>query len=210
MEIVFVLFDRITALDAVGPYEVLQRLPGATVKFAAKEPGEYRTDKGFLALVADHALRDVPRPDILVVPGGFGTRELVEDEEVLHYVRGAHEHTTWTTSVCSGSLVLGAAGLLQGLDATSHWTELETLRQYGATPTLQRVVTQGKVVTAAGVSAGIDMALDLTARIAGDDVAQLIQLGIAYDPQPRFDAGSPAKAPKEIVERYRALLAARS
>src|SRR6188472_1911350 len=135
MEIAFVLFDRITALDAVGPYEVLQRLPGAEVKFVGKERGEYRTDTKQLALVADYTLADVPRPDILVMPGGFGTRELVDDQEVVGWVRDVHQHTTWTTSVCTGSLVLGAAGVLQGLQATSHWKELETLRQYGAEPT---------------------------------------------------------------------------
>jgi putative intracellular protease/amidase len=200
MEIVFVLFDRITALDAIGPYEVLQRLPGAEVKFAGKERGEYRTDTKSLALVADYTLAEVPRPDILVMPGGFGTRELVDDRDVVDWVRAVHEHTTWTTSVCTGSLVLGAAGLLEGLDATTHWKELETLRKYGARPTLQRVVEQGKIVTAAGVSSGIDMALTLVDRIMGDFAAQAIQLAIEYDPQPPFDCGSPAKAPKEVVD----------
>jgi transcriptional regulator GlxA family with amidase domain len=200
MEIVFVLFDRITALDAVGPYEVLQRLPGAEVKFAAKQRGEYRTDTKSLALVADYTLAEVARPDILVMPGGFGTRELMDDTEMLDWVRAAHEHTTWTTSVCTGSLVLAAAGLLDGLEATTHWKEMETLRQFGAKPTGRRVVEQGKIVTAAGVSSGIDMALTLMARIAGDDVAKTIQLAIEYDPQPPFDCGSPEKAPKEIVD----------
>jgi transcriptional regulator GlxA family with amidase domain len=199
MEIVFVLFDRITALDAIGPYEVLQRLPGAEVKFAGKQRGEYRTDTKSLALVADYALTDV-NPDILVMPGGFGTRELVDDTEVIDWVRAVHERTTWTTSVCTGSLVLGAAGLLDGLDATTHWKQLDTLRTYGARPTLQRVVEQGKIITAAGVSSGIDMALTLVDRIAGEFAAQAIQLGIEYDPQPPFDAGSPTKAPKEVVE----------
>src|SRR3954451_21864457 len=199
MEIVFVLFDRITALDAIGPYEVLQRLPGAEVKFAGKQRGEYRTDTKSLALVADYALADV-NPDILVMPGGFGPRELVDDTEVVDWVRAVHERTTWTTSVCTGSLVLGAAGLLDGLDATTHWKQLDTLRTYGARPTLQRVVEQGKIITAAGVSSGIDMALTLVDRIAGEFAAQAIQLGIEYDPQPPFDAGSPAKAPKEVVD----------
>ncbi len=201
MEIVFVLFDRITALDAVGPYEVLQRLPGASVKFAGKEAREYRTDTRSLALVADARLSDVPRPDVLVMPGGFGTRDLVHDEELLAWVREAHAHTTWTTSVCTGSLVLGAAGLLKSVEATTHWREMETLRQFGAVPVARRVVEAGKIVTAAGVSAGIDMALVLASRIAGDTVAQAIQLGIEYDPQPPFDAGSPARAPREIVDR---------
>ncbi len=200
MQIVFVLFDRITALDAVGPYEVLQRLPGAEVMFAAKAAGEYRTDTRNLALVADARLSDVSRPDVLVVPGGFGTRDLLHDEELLDWIRAVHAHTTWTTSVCTGALVLGAAGLLRSIEATTHWRELETLRGFGAVPSTRRVVQAGKIVTAAGVSAGIDMALVLAARIAGDKVAQAIQLGIEYDPQPPFDAGSPAKAPREILD----------
>jgi transcriptional regulator GlxA family with amidase domain len=137
------------------------------------------------------------------VPGGFGTRELLDDREVVDWVRAAHEHTTWTTSVCTGSLVLGAAGLLEGLDATTHWKELETLRLFGANPTLRRVVEQGKIVTAAGVSSGIDMALTLLARLGGDDLAKTIQLAIEYDPQPPFDAGSPEKAPPQIVDFLR-------
>ena len=203
MEIVIPIFDAITALDAVGPYEVLSRLPGAEVKFAALEPGPKRTETGMLALMADHALADVPHPDIVVVPGGFGTRPLMHDEAMLGWIRTAHEHSTWTTSVCTGSLLLGAAGLLRGLRATTHWLALDMLRELGAEPTLERVVEQGKIITAAGVSSGIDMALTLADRVAGPDVAQAIQLGIEYDPQPPFDAGSPEKAPKEIVERMR-------
>jgi len=206
MQIVFVLFDRFTALDAIGPYEVLQRLPGAEVVFAAKETGVYRTDTKRLGLVADAALRDVAHPDVLVVPGGFGTRALEHDEELLQWVREAHTQTTWTTSVCTGSLVLAAAGLLDGLDATTHWTQLDHLRDYGARPTRQRVVEQGKIVTAAGVSAGIDMGLTLAARIAGEDVAKLIQLGVEYDPQPPFDTGSPEKAGDQLVDSYRQLV----
>jgi putative intracellular protease/amidase len=206
MQIVFVLFDRFTALDAIGPYEVLQRLPGAEVVFAAKEAGVYRTDTKRLGLVADASLRDVARPDVLVMPGGFGTRELEHDEEMLQWVRDVHQHTTWTTSVCTGSLVLAAAGLLEGFDATTHWTQLDHLRDFGARPTGQRVVEQGKIITAAGVSAGIDMGLTLASRIAGDDVAKLIQLGMEYDPQPPFDTGSPAKAGDALVDTYRQLV----
>jgi putative intracellular protease/amidase len=208
MQIVFVLFDRLTALDAIGPYEVLQRLPGADVVFAAKEAGVYRTDTKKLGLVADVALSDVPHPDVLMMPGGHGTRVLEQDEELLQWVRDVHAGTTWTTSVCTGSLVLAAAGLLEGLDATTHWTQLDHLRDYGARPTLQRVVEQGKIVTAAGVSAGIDMGLTLAARIAGDDVAKLIQLGVEYDPQPPFDTGSPEKAGDHLVDTYRQLVRA--
>lgn len=206
MEAVFVLFDGITALDAVGPYEVLQRVPDMEVKFAGKARGEYRTDTKALALVADYALDEVGEPDILVFPGGFGTRPLTKDEEMLEWVRHAHAHTTWTTSVCTGSLVLGAAGVLDGLEATTHWKELQTLAKFGARPTLQRVVEQGKVITAAGVSSGIDMGLTLVQHLAGDFAAQAIQLAIEYDPQPPFDAGSPEKAPAEVVSYLRSAI----
>ena len=203
MEIAVLLFDRFTALDAVGPYEVLSRLPGAGVRFVAEEPGPKRTETGSLVMVAEHSLDDLPHPEVVVVPGGFGTRALLNDEAVLGWLRRAHETSRWTTSVCTGSLLLGAAGILEGLEATTHWLELDTLRGFGAQPTNRRVVEQGKVVTAAGVSSGIDMALTLAARIAGADVAKAIQLGIEYDPEPPFDTGSPAKAPPELVEAVR-------
>ena len=203
MQIAFLLFDRITTLDAIGPYEVLQRLPGADVKFVAEQPGEQRDEKGYTALVADYSLDEVTAPDVLVVPGGFGTRPLLENERVIDWVRSAHGETTWTTSVCTGSLVLGAAGVLDGIDATSHWLALPMLEKFGAKPASERVVERGKVITAAGVSSGIDMALTLVNHIAGPEVAQAIQLGIEYDPQPPFDAGSPDKAPPEIVELVR-------
>ena len=210
MEIVIPIFDGITALDAVGPYEVLSRLPGAELKFAALEPGPKRTENDVLALFADHALAELPHPEVVVVPGGFGTRALMHDEAMLDWVRGAHERSEWTTSVCTGALILGAAGLLNGLEATTHWMAMDTLASTGARATGRRVVEQGKIITAAGVSAGIDMGLTLAAKIAGDEVAQAIQLGIEYDPQPPFDAGSPEKAPEAIVERLRALGAARA
>jgi putative intracellular protease/amidase len=203
MDIAIPLFDRITALDAIGPYEVLSRLPGARVRFVAVTPGPYRTDK-HLTLVADEALSAVPRPDILMVPGGFGTRELMTPNPLLDWIRSAHDTTTWTTSVCTGSLLLGAAGLLRGLEATTHWSAMDDLARLGAKPVETRVVVQGKIVTAAGVSSGIDMALTLAAKIAGDDVAQAIQLGIEYDPQPPFNAGAPSKAPAHILEGLRA------
>jgi putative intracellular protease/amidase len=204
MKIAVPIFDQVTALDAIGPYEVLSRLPGAELKFVSFEPGPVRTDDRMLALHADAALEDMPDPDVLVVPGGFGTRALMKDERMLAWVRRAHETTRWTTSVCTGSLVLGAAGLLDGLEATTHWAAMDILAGLGAKPAGRRVVEQGKIVTAAGVSAGIDMALLLAGRIAGDTVAQAIQLGIEYDPQPPYDAGSPEKAPSEVVDFIRA------
>jgi transcriptional regulator GlxA family with amidase domain len=200
MDIAIPLFDRFTALDAIGPYETLSRLPGARVTFLAAEPGPVLTDNRMLSLVAERALADLPNPEIVVVPGGIGTRAVMNDAELVDWVRTAHETTQWTCSVCTGSLVLGAAGLLDGLEATTHWMAMDTLASTGALPTGRRVVEQGKIITAAGVSAGIDMGLTLAARIAGDTVAQAIQLGIEYDPQPPFDSGSPEKAPAEVVE----------
>ena len=203
MQIAIPLFDRFTALDAVGPYEVLSRLPGAEVTFVAAEAGPVRTETRMLEMTAEAALEDIPHPDVLVFPGGFGTRPLLEDERWLEWVCGAHESSTWTTSVCTGSLVLGAAGVLDGLEATSHWLALDLLATFGARPVSRRVVEQGKVITAAGVSSGIDMALTLAARIAGDEAAQLIQLYIEYDPEPPFSSGSTSSASPEIVERAR-------
>jgi transcriptional regulator GlxA family with amidase domain len=204
MNIAIPIFERLTALDAVGPYEVLSRLPGAQVSFLAAAPGPQRTENGMLALVADRPLSALPHPDIIVVPGGLGTRALMRDETMLEWLREAHAHSTWTTSVCTGALLLAAAGILNGLEATTHWLALEMLAAHGATPVSRRVVEQGKVITAAGVSAGIDMALTLAARVAGEEWAQGIQLGIEYDPAPPFAGGSVASAPPAIVELVRA------
>jgi len=203
MDAAIPIFDRITALDAVGPYEVLSRLPGAAVTFVAIEPGPKRTENGMLALTADRALVDLPHPDVIVVPGGFGTRALLGEERILAWLREAHAHSTWTTSVCTGSLLLAAAGILDGLEATTHWMAMDVLAEQGAIPVSRRIVEQGKVMTAAGVSAGIDMALLLASRIAGERLARGIQLGIEYDPDPPFPGGSPASSPPEIVDLVR-------
>ncbi len=200
MDIAIPIFDRLTALDAIGPYEVLSRLPDSRVIFVAKETGPYKTDNGMLTIVAEARLDEHQHPEVIVVPGGTGTRPLLDDEPTLDWIRTAHETSTYTASVCTGSLLLAAAGVLDGLDATTHWLELETLDKLGARSTSKRVVEQGKVITAAGVSSGIDMALLLASRIAGDDFAKGIQLLIEYDPQPPFDAGSKEKAPPEIVQ----------
>ena len=205
MDIAIPMYDGFTALDAIGPYEVLSRLPDARVTWLAHEPALVRTDNGMLALEATARLEDLPQPDVIVVPGGFGTRDLLGDKRMLDWIRTAHETSAWTTSVCTGSLLLAAAGILDGLRATSHWTELETLREFGATPVEERVVPQGKVVTAAGVSSGIDMALWLGAQIAGEEWAKAVQLAIEYDPQPPFDSGSTSKADPELVARMREL-----
>jgi transcriptional regulator GlxA family with amidase domain len=203
MEISILVFDGLTALDAIGPYEVLRSVPGWNVSFVGKQPGEIRTDVGSLGLIADHGIADRREADVLLVPGGEGNRPLLSDPEVLDWVREVDRGSKWTTSVCTGSLVLGAAGLLEGKRATGHWLYLEPLRAYGAEPEVGRWVEDGKVITAAGVSAGIDMALHLVGREAGPKVAQAIQLGIEYDPQPPFDSGAPHKAPARIVEAVR-------
>jgi transcriptional regulator GlxA family with amidase domain len=208
MHIAIPLFDDLTVLDAIGPYEVLTRVPGARVTFVGTEVRAYSSDNKMLSLNSAATLDDVRNPDIICVPGGVGvTNEL--DGPLRNWVAAAHETSTWTTSVCTGALLLGAAGVLTGLRATTHWLNLERLREFGATPTGDRVVEQGKVVTAAGVSSGIDMALMLAGRIAGDDVAQAIQLSIEYDPEPPYDAGAPEKAPDAIVEMVRAAVAER-
>jgi transcriptional regulator GlxA family with amidase domain len=206
MEIAIPLFDRFTALDAVGPYQVLSALPDARVRFLAAEEGPVRSDNRMLTMVAEGRWEDSPRPELLVVPGGPGTRDLLVDERMLAWVRSVHESSRYTTSVCTGSLVLGAAGILDGVDATTHWMEMDELRALGAQPTSERVVERGKVITAAGVSAGIDMALRLAELIAGPVVAQAIQLAIEYDPQPPFDSGSPEKAPREVVDLVRGVV----
>jgi putative intracellular protease/amidase len=205
MNIAIVLYDKFTALDAIGPYEVLSRLPGARVTFLAPEAGPVTTDNGMLTIIAERSLAEVTQADIVLVPGGPGEVAARAGGATLDWLRQADRTSTWTTSVCTGSLILAAAGLLDRKRATSHWLALDALRSLGAEPVDERVVFDGKLVTAAGVSAGIDMALTLAARIAGDTVAQAIQLGIEYDPQPPFDAGSPTKAPAEVVELLRNL-----
>jgi transcriptional regulator GlxA family with amidase domain len=200
MHVAIPLYPRFTALDAVGPYTVMAFTPGWTVTFVGAETGPVLDDKGGLSLTATATYADLPRPDVVVVPGGPGTLHAVFDEPLLNWVREAHEHTRWTASVCSGSFVLGAAGLLNGREATTHWGWLEQLSGVGATPVERRVVTDGKIWTAAGVSAGIDMALALVAEAAGESTAQTVQLAIEYDPHPPFGAGSPRTAPPELAK----------
>ena len=204
VDLAILLFDDITALDAIGPYEVLHRVPGMEVHFVAAEPGPKRSADGALALVADRPLDAMATPDIVLVPGGVGELAMRDDARVTSWLRAAHSQTRFTTSVCTGSLVLAAAGILAGVRATTHWLAMEELARLGAVPVADRVVESGKIVTAAGVSSGIDMALVLAARIAGDDVARAIQLSIEYDPQPPFDAGSPLTAPDHLVSAQRA------
>ena len=204
MQIAIALFPRLTVLDAVGPYEVLQRLPGATVTFVGEQTGEVRSDNGFLGLTVDATFDEVPQPDVVVVPGGVGTRALMAEGTAIHdWLRTAHETSRFTTSVCTGSLVLGAAGLLEGLTATTHWSTYDVLRGTGAEPTGQRVVEHldRRIITAAGVSSGIDMALRLAELLVDADAARAMQLMIEYDPQPPFDAGSVDKAGEAVLAR---------
>jgi transcriptional regulator GlxA family with amidase domain len=205
MNIAIVLYEGFTALDAVGPHEVLSRLPGAKSTFVAVEEGPLTTDNGMLTVHAERSLSDAGEPDIVLVPGGPGDVVARAGEPVLAWLREIDATSTWTTSVCTGSLILAAAGLLVDKRATTHWLAFEELRGHGVEPVAERVVFDGKIVTAAGVSAGIDMALALAAKVAGEQVAQAIQLGIEYDPQPPFDAGSPQSAPAEIVALLRSL-----
>jgi transcriptional regulator GlxA family with amidase domain len=201
MQIAVLLYDRVTALDAIGPYEILSRLPGADLVFVASQAGPVRTDTGRLALVAAAGWNEVPAPALVVVPGSPAAPTAPSP---LHdWLRSADASTTWTTSVCTGSLVLASAGLLTGRRATTHWLAHDQLATFGALPATGRVVVDGKYATAAGVSAGLDLALDLAARIAGVPVAQSIQLAIEYDPAPPFNAGSPLTAPPAIVEGLR-------
>ncbi len=189
MEIAFLLFDGITPLDAIGPFEVLGKLPGAEIRMVAKEKGEVRTKGQSLAMIADYALADVAKPEILVVPGGPGADAMAGDGAVTDWLSRAHETTTWTTSVCTGALILGGAGVLKGLKATTHWRAMDDLAAFGAQATDQRVVRDGKVITA-----------------AGEDIAKAIQLAIEYAPEPPFDAGRYRDAPPDRVERVRSTL----
>ncbi len=203
MQIVFLFYDGMTALDAVGPHEILCRLPGASVKRVSILPGNITTDSG-LKLTADESFYNISKADILFIPGAGNATTLQKYPEILEWIRFIHAYTTWTTSVCTGSLILGAAGILSGIKATTHWAALNRLSKWGAEPTQARIVESGKIITAAGVSAGIDMALTLAAKISGEQIAKSLQLGIEYDPAPPFDVGSPQKAGSHLLESLRA------
>lgn len=208
MQIAIPLFDGFTATDAIGPYEVLSRLPEADVRFVASQPGSIASDTGFLRVEAK-ALTSAARPTVIVVPGGPNRALPLEDQALMAWLKEADRHSTWTCSVCTGALVLGAAGLLRGCRATTHWMDHGLLREHGVQPVPARYVFDGKYVTAAGISAGYDMALALAARISGDDAARTIQLHLEYDPAPPFDAGSPEKAGPATIARVRAAAASR-
>lgn len=209
MLIAIPLYHGFAATDAIGPYEVLARLPGAQVKFVSTTPGPVLADTQFLTVVTE-PLSAAAKPDVIVVPGAPSRHLPLQDRALLDWLVAADATSQWTTSVCTGSYILAAAGLLRGKRAVSHWLDVDSLAKFGALPTRERWVFDGKVVTAAGMSAGYDMSLALAARIAGDEVAQAIQLGLEYDPMPPFDAGSPAKAPEAVVARVRARAARQS
>jgi transcriptional regulator GlxA family with amidase domain len=208
MQIAIGLYPGFTALDAIGPYNVLVNVPGSTVTLCAEQRGRLSDDNELLHFEIEHTFADVPAPDVLLVPGGLATRRLAQaGEPIVEWIRSAHVTTTYTASVCTGALLLGAAGLLEGLRATTHWVAYDALARFGATPTEERVVIEGRIATAAGVSAGIDLALTLVDRLHGPEVAQAIQLGIEYDPQPPHDAGAPSKAPAEIRDLVAGVMA---
>lgn len=200
MQIAFLLYDGFTALDITGPHETLNGVPGHEIVFVAEQPGPVWNESRTLQMVAHKSIRDVPSPDVIVVPGGLGTRAVLDHEPLLEWLRSAHETSTWTTSVCTGSLLLAAAGILDGKDATTHWLARDTLGELGAKAVPDRVVEVGRVMTAAGVSSGIDMGLTLIQRMYGDEASQAVQLGIEYDPEPPFDSGAPEKAHESIRE----------
>lgn len=204
MQIAIALYPRVTILDAIGPQGVFAGMPDAEVVVCAAQKGRLTAAGGQLHIDIDHTFDEVPNPDVLLVPGGNIARSMArQGDPIVDWIRSAHEHTTYTASVCTGALLLGAAGLLEGLKATTHWVAYDELRRYGAEPTDQRVVFQDKIVTGAGVSAGIDLALEIVARLRSPEIAQSIQLLIEYDPQPPFDTGTPSKAPQSVKDELR-------
>ena len=206
MEIAILLYDNFTALDCIGPYEVLSRLPGARVRFISAKGGPVTSDTRMLTLQTEASIADVPSPEMVLVPGGPGDEGAAADQRVLAWLKKVHQTTKWTTSVCTGSIVLAAAGLLNGIEATTHWARYDRLAELGAKPVQKRFVRSGKIITAAGVSAGIDMALALVEIEQGEQYAQGLQLAIEYDPDPPFDSGSPSKAPPEVLAMIKAVM----
>lgn len=202
MKIVILLFDSFTALDVIGPYDVLNSLPDSKIYFTGLEKRVYM-DKYGLKIDAGYSIEEIDQADILLVPGGFGIDALLSDKRIIDWIQKIDRTTKWTVSVCSGSLLLAKAGLLDKKECTTHWRRKEQLSKFNVKIKDDRYVHDGKIITSAGVSAGIDMALYLVSKIAGEKVAKIIQLSIEYDPKPPFDCGSPEKAPKEIVDRLK-------
>ncbi|GAB3009250.1 hypothetical protein MBOU_57580 [Mycobacterium bourgelatii] len=211
MQVAIPLFPRFTALDAIGPYEVLQRIPSVDVVFVGHQRGELRTENGMLGVTCDATFAEVAAPEVVVVPGGIGTRVLLDDEVLLGWLRSVHPNTRFTTSVCTGALLLAAAGLLDGLTATTHWGSADRLNALGARYVPDRVVEHlpQRIITAAGVSSGIDMALRLVELLVDREAAQAAQLLIEYDPQPPFDSGALEKADEATKARVAKFLQSR-
>ena len=208
LKIGFLLFPNLTQLDLTGPYEVFKNLPGATLHLVWKTVGPVRSDSG-LTILADKSFAECPPLDVICIPGGPGQVDVMEDDEVLDFVRAKAEGCRYVTSVCTGSLILGAAGLLKGYRATCHWTAVDLLSHYGAIPVRERVVIDRDRVTGGGVTSGIDFGLTFIAEVAGEHRAQITQLGLEYDPDPPFDCGSPSSATPELVDEYREITQAR-
>jgi putative intracellular protease/amidase len=206
-QIAILLYPGVTALDAVGPWEVFSRLPDVEVRFVGRQIGPVTVEGGVLRMGVTHTIADTPSPDLILVPGGATTPSQMVDDAILDWLRRVHETTTWTASVCTGSLILGAAGILEARPATTHWWKINVLKILGARPEpSERIVRSGKVVTAAGVSAGIDLALWLAGEVAGRERAEAIQLTIEYDPQPPFDTGHLIKAPEAVEKLAREIM----
>jgi putative intracellular protease/amidase len=208
LEIVILLYDGMTALDAIGVYEVLRLIPNAQVKFTAKQKGEIRMDSRMLSLVAEASIDEIHKADIFVIPGGATTHELMQDQAVIDWVQKIHSTTRWTISVCTGCGLLLKAGLLNAQATTTHWGSLQCIEALGGKPTHQRIVRSGKIITAAGVSAGIDAALTLVALECDESLAKAIQLEIEYDPQPPFDSGAVEKSTPETIQKASEILSA--
>jgi len=202
MKIAILLYDKYMALDVVGPYQVLSFLPETEVCLTGLEPGLYKDEFG-MRLYANYSIADMPSPDVIVVPGGFGINNVLNNTQIIEWLKKANETSLYTTSVCSGALLLASAGLLNGRRATTYWNRKEQLKSYGVEVVNERYVKDGKIITSAGVSAGIDMTLYLAALLKGEDFAKIVQLGIEYDPQPPFDCGTPDKAPRDLVEKIK-------
>jgi len=202
LKIAILLFENFAALDVVGPYEVLSKTPNSKIYLVAIKPGLYKDVKG-LQISADYSLKDIENPDILIIPGGFGIDSILENQKIIEWIQNAHKTNKWTVSVCSGALLLGAAGILKNCKATTHWNRKEQLIKYGVIIQNERYVKDGKIITSAGVSAGIDMSLYLLSLVVNENYAKIVQLGMEYDPQPPFDSGSPEKAPKQVVDKIR-------
>jgi transcriptional regulator GlxA family with amidase domain len=198
-QIAYLAYDNFTVLDLTGPFEVLSKLPNYKSIIIAEKPGLI-TGGGGMQIKADFSIEEIPNPEILLIPGGFGIDNLLENKNIISWIQKAHKTSKWTLSVCSGALLLGAAGLLKDKQATTHWNRREQLKKYGVSVVNERYCKDGKIICSAGVSAGIDMALYLLSLEVNEMFAKAIQLGMEYDPKPPFDCGSPEKAPKQLVE----------